>query len=194
MRDALLEEADVELTLCGRCRRVGIFARRHAQPLAPARGRQRLYQHVGRRLAQLARGDAVVVEHDLVADGKRTALHDARRFQCLGIGPHCVVVEAADDEGNVGDHAVEDLPGDGLAEGLMCNAGRQQHRLARPLLAEQRDGLSHRRESAHAVQHQRLEFHGAAEQVHVALDDAGHHRLLRGIDHPRVPGLQALHI
>ena len=141
-----------------------------------------------------ARGNAVVVQHDLVADGKLAALHDAGRLQRLGVGPHGVVVEAAHDEGDVGNHAVEHLPGNGLTEGLMRNARRQQHGFARPLLAEQGNGLRHGLEARHAVQHQGLEFHGAAEQVHMALDDAGHHRLLRRIYHPRVPGLQPCHV
>ena len=125
--DALLEEGDVGGALCRGRRRVGVLAGGHAQPLAPAGGGQRLHQHVGGGLAQFAGGDAFAVEHDLVAHRQVAAAHDAGCFQRLGIGPHGVMVEAADDEGDVGDDAVQQLPGNGLAEGLVDDARGQQN-------------------------------------------------------------------
>ena len=62
-----LKKAHVGGALCRGRRRVGVLARGHAQPLAPAGGGQRLDQHVGGGLAQFAGGDAIGVEHDLVA-------------------------------------------------------------------------------------------------------------------------------
>ena len=90
-------------------------------------GVERLHQHVGGGLQQLAGGDAIGVEHDLVADRELAALHDACGFKRLGVGPHGVMVEAADNEGNVGDDAVENLPRDRLAKALMGDAGGEQH-------------------------------------------------------------------
>ena len=128
--------------------------------------------------------------------GRGAALHDARRFQRPAIGPDGMMIAAHGDEGNVVDDAVEELPGDRRpgSEAFMGNAGGDDDPLVGTGFPELRNGFRNNIEAIDVIKHKAAQFDGAAEQMYVPLDDAGHHRVHSGVDHPRVFCLQRGHI
>src|SRR5439155_16367809 len=67
---------------------------------------------IGCRLLELAGGEPVWPHHDLIAGRQITPLEESRRLKRPGVGPDCVMIEAAQDERPVGEDLVEIMPAD----------------------------------------------------------------------------------
>ena len=123
-------------------------------------------------------------------------MQEPRGRERFGIGPHGVEVEGGDGERPIGDHAVEDVPGEGtgLAQHAVIGPSAEQDLGLRPCRHIVPHRLAHGIDALEAGHVETMQDAAATEEMHVGFDEARKHRLVLGRYHARAGALQARNV